>query len=262
MNTKTENKSFESSDLSKSIHLAKKAIQLMDLTNLDPNATNADITNCCERAKQYNVAAICINPQYVALARKLLANTSVKVATVANFPLGNSDIDTVTHDINKAIEDGAEEIDVVMPYEDYIAGQTQAVVAFIKSCKQVCNDKALLKVILETGALPNASVILQASRDAISAGADFIKTSTGKHTQGASLLACVMMLVAIKEAQQENINVGLKISGGVKTFADVSNYFAITKEIIGEQFLTKTSFRIGASSLLDDLLHIIGSHYG
>lgn len=233
---------------------AKLALSLIDLTNLDEGAQEYQILYLCERAIKYSVAGVCVYPQFVATVREILAPQKIKVATVANFPEGNHPLKDTLAIINSALEKGADEIDVVFPYQQYLIGDVIKACDYIRECKKVCGDKTL-KVILETGAFVDSDQILPASIDVIAAGADFLKTSTGKIAEGATLLAAIMMLLAIKEAQSKNSQaVGLKISGGIKQLPQVLSYFALVRKIISDDFLKPSTFRIGASSLLDELI--------
>jgi deoxyribose-phosphate aldolase len=237
------------------IKVAQEALHLLDLTNLDDIAQEHAIMQLCQQAIKYKVAAVCLYPQFVQLAKTIIAGHAIKIATVANFPDGDKPISEVTEEIKAALADGADEIDVVMPYRSYLAGEAEEAISFIKTCKSICKPTTVLKVILETGAFSKPQTILEAARAMIVAGADFLKTSTGKHTQGSSLVATVMLLEAIKEAKENSKLIGLKVAGGIRTIQQISAYFALTKEVVGEDFLQPNSFRIGASSLLYELLH-------
>ena len=161
---------------------AKLIFSLLDLTNLNETDTEDNIKLLCSQASGPlgHVAAICIYPQFVALAKKNIKNSAVKIATVSNFPKGNKTLTMVLQEIKQAIADGANEIDVVIPYQDYLAGKISEVKDFITACKIACGKNILLKVILESGILQKPEIITQVSRDVILSGADFIKTSTGK----------------------------------------------------------------------------------
>jgi len=219
-------------------------ISYIDLTSLQENDTEEKIATLCEKAKTPfgNVAAVCIYPQFVTTAWKNLMETPIKIATVANFPSGNDPIEKTTATIKKAILDGATEIDVVIPKTD--------IGNFITRCKDLCINKTLLKIILETGALSETQ-IQDYSEIAIENGADFLKTSTGKIAIGATESAATIMLKAIKHSGKP---VGLKVSGGIKTVKDAQCYIALFQHIMGEGVLSPDRFRIGASSLLEEIL--------
>lgn len=232
--------------------LAKKVLSLIDLTSLNNDDTPEIIDCLCKKAVNSfgHVAAVCVYPKFVAQAKKLLNNSPVKIATVTNFPTGGQPLEDVLAQTKTALMDGADEIDMVIPYQAYLAGEQQVVKNYITASKKVCGTKAL-KVILETGALADSRVIAEVSRIAILAGADFLKTSTGKISIGATLEAAQVMLEAIKESGKP---VGFKASGGVKTVKQAADYLYLAEEIMGEKWVSSNTMRFGASSLLDDIL--------
>lgn len=233
----------------------QKIITLIDLTSLNENDRAEDIMALCDKAKQASVAAVCIYAQFVSLAKQQLKGTNIKVATVVNFPSGNMEIREVETEIKRAIKSGADEIDVVIPYQDYIqAGQSDNAITLVEACKALCGDR-VLKVIIESGELKYPERIKKASSDAMLAGADFIKTSTGKTLKGASLEAAEIMLSEIKQYQITNNRlVGCKISGGVRTYDDACAYLSVARDKLGESYVSNRRFRFGASGLLDNLL--------
>jgi deoxyribose-phosphate aldolase len=252
----------------------KHLLSLIDLTSLNESDTVESITALCQKAVTPlgHVAAVCVYPAFVPLAAMLLSNPSqinalqnassientpvVKIATVANFPTGNELLEKVLDDIQQSQDAGAEEIDVVFPYQIYLAGKKNNAIRFIKECKKSCNSNVLLKVILETGVFPDAETITQASRDVLLAGADFIKTSTGKIAVGATPLAVTAMLTAIKDLSAElKRPLGLKISGGVRTVEQAIQYYSLAESRMGPNWLSPCTFRIGASQLVDELQH-------
>ena len=222
----------------------KKLLHCIDLTNLNDQCTEADIKKLCHAAitSQGNVAAVCLYPPFVSLASQLLMNTQIKIATVVNFPKATDSLEKITYDVQQAILDGASEIDAVMPHEDDGA--------FVRHCKKLCGNKILLKIILETGEL-DESHIEKKSKIAIEHGADFLKTSTGKVSIGATPRAAILMLTTIKNSGKP---VGFKASGGIKTVNDAGIYVSLVKEILGEPAFSPRRFRIGASKLLDEIL--------
>jgi deoxyribose-phosphate aldolase len=227
-------------------------IQFIDLTNLNEDATEDQISDLCNKAStpQGNVAAVCIYPQFVALAVNKLKNTGINVATVVNFPAGHDSLSECEILINAALKDGAHEIDVVMPYHFLKENNVNAVLNFISGCRETCGENIILKVILETGALsPNQ--IENAAILAIQGGADFLKTSTGKIKMGATPEAAKIILQNIKK---QNKPIGFKVSGGIRTIADAVLYHNLTLNILGKKQLTADIFRIGASQLLDVIL--------
>lgn len=236
---------------------AKKMLTLIDFTSLNENDTEETISVLCQKAVTPlgSVAAVCVYPKFVKQAAQALQGTSVKIATVANFPQGNDPLDDVLATIQQAIQEGAQEIDVVFPYKQYLAGETNDAIDYIKQCKKMCGEKVLLKVILESGAFDDLSILANASRDVLLAGADFLKTSTGKISIGATLPAAKTMLMVIKEmASQLNRPIGFKVSGGVRTVEQANHYIALADEIMGNNWVNPRAFRIGASQLLDSII--------
>lgn len=241
--------------------LARNVIALLDLTSLNDDDTDARIVDLCQRALTPvgPVAAVCVYPRFVALARRTLderGGQSVAVATVTNFPAGTAPLDEVLEQTRQALADGADEIDVVYPWRALLAGDADSGFALVRACKALCADRAMLKVILETGELADPALIRQASLDAIEAGADFIKTSTGKVAVNATAEAARIMLECIAAS---GVNVGLKPAGGLKTLADAQVYLALAEAIHGAQWISPRHLRFGASSLLDDLLQRLGA---
>ncbi len=237
--------------------LVQRILSLIDLTSLNDNDTNDSIAKLFEKARtDYgHVAAVCIYPQFIGLARTEFANSPIKTATVANFPSGDMSLENVLIEINDALEQGAQEIDVVFPYLRYLAGERQYAHNFVVACKAACGDEVTLKVILETGALADSAIIADASYDALAAGADFIKTSTGKISEGATLEAATTMLLVIRHiTPQLKRSVGIKISGGVREFAQAVQYVQLADDILGREWVAPATFRIGASKLVDEML--------
>lgn len=231
-----------------------KLISLIDLTSLNDHDSDEVIETLCKKAVTPfgKVAAVCVFPRFVKLAKELVQGEHIPVATVANFPTGQAELKTVLQEIEVSLAHGADEIDVVIPYNDYISGNKQSTILLVKACKQLCRDH-MLKVILETGELADNKIIYDASCHVLEAGADFIKTSTGKVSVGATLDATKQMLNAIKAV---NPNAGFKASGGVKTPEQAQGYLDLAREMMGEDWCNATHLRIGASSLLDALLTI------
>ncbi len=222
---------------------------LLDLTALNDNDDETTIIHLCQQAISPfgQVAAVCIFPRFVKLANKQLARTGVAIAAVANFPSGTQSVEQTCVEIKQAIQDGANEIDVVMPFQAYLAGDRAFCKEFISKCKSACGKNVLLKVILETGALEKSDIIAEASQDVIEAGADFIKTSTGKHAIGATLEAAEIMLNAIKN---NGGKVGFKAAGGVRTIEQAITYLTLAEKIMGLDWISPKTFRIGASQLV------------
>lgn len=227
-------------------------VPFIDLTSLTAQETEEEIKSLCARAKNPKgcVASVCVYPRFVKQVRQLLGD-AVKVATVVNFPEGGFNLKKTEKEIEAALHEGVDEIELVMPYHAYIKGQWGEVKEFLRECRRVCGTKVSLKVILETGALDNNDLITSASLDAINAGADFIKTSTGKIERGASLEAAAAMLAAIKDVKQRfGLRVGFKASGGIKTATAAMCYLNLAETIMGKGWATPAVFRIGASNIV------------
>ena len=242
--------------------IAIKSISLIDLTSLTDQESEADIEILCQQAKSQggNTAAICIYPRFIPLAKKILTKQgtpNIKIATVTNFPHGNSDIAIALAETKAAIDYGADEIDVVFPYKSLIKGDINTGLALVTACKKVCPHNVILKVIIETGELKTPALIKLASEISIRAGADFIKTSTGKVKVNATPEAASIMLEVIKATNAKDCNTGFKAAGGVRDVNDAQLYLDIATNILGEAWPTSKHFRFGASSLLNNLLSVI-----
>jgi len=235
--------------------LALRALRLLDLTDLSDQANETGTLQLCARAVAAPgpVAAICIWPQFLKLARQTLKASPVRIATVINFPAGNSNCSLIGSDITEAIADGADEIDLVLPWRAFLAGDAEIAREMVAEARGSCGDKTL-KVILETGEYPDQLAVHAASELAIAAGADFIKTSTGKTKTSATPAAARTMLEAIKASGKP---VGLKPSGGLRTLADAKTYLDLADEIMGPDWATAKTFRFGASGLYGVLADII-----
>lgn len=228
----------------------QKIMRLIDLTSLNDTDTESSLIPFLSKAHNPlgDVAAICVYPKFL---RFVAASSSIKIAAVVNFPHGTDALESVLIEINQAIQDGAKEIDLVFPYRRYLAGDRDFACDFIRACKAACGKTIVLKVILETGALLDLNVIADASRDAFLAGADFIKTSTGKIPAGATLEAAAVMLLVAKAMNDQK---GVKISGGIKSVEQAAEYLILAERILGKNGVTPKVFRLGASRLVDELL--------
>jgi deoxyribose-phosphate aldolase len=236
---------------------AAVALSLLDLTNLKDDCTEAQIVTLCARAQTPfgNSAAICIWPRFVAQARSLLGpEHSLRIATVVNFPAGDMEIADVAAETREAIADGADEIDLVIPYRALLAGDEQAVTDMVRAVRAECVSPTLLKVILETGELKDAVLIQRASELAIDAGADFIKTSTGKVAVNATLETADIMLRAIRHSGRK---VGFKPAGGIGSVNEAALYLSLAETIMTPDWAMPSTFRFGASGLLDDILAVL-----
>jgi deoxyribose-phosphate aldolase len=225
-------------------------LSLIDLTNLNDDCTEEDVVELCSRAQGEfgNTAAVCVWPRFVNLCASILRGTSIKVATVVNFPHGGTDVADVVATTIAALDAGADEIDLVLPYQSMIIGDEAQVLSMLQAVREVVHAPAHLKVILETGELINPERIRRASELAIKSGADFIKTSTGKTKISATPEAVTTMLQVIRDSGRL---VGLKPSGGIRTVADAQQYLDLADAIMGPQWATPQTFRFGASGLID-----------
>jgi deoxyribose-phosphate aldolase len=178
----------------------------------------------------------------------------VKIATVVNFPGGDMEVADVAAEAREAIADGADEIDLVIPYRAFLAGNEQAVTDMVAAIRAECTGTVLLKTILETGELKDTSLIRRASELAIDAGSDFIKTSTGKVAVNATLEAADIMLRAIRASGRK---VGFKPAGGIGSVSDAALYLSLAETIMAPDWAMPSTFRFGASSLLDDILNVL-----
>jgi deoxyribose-phosphate aldolase len=236
------------------------AIRCIDLTTLEGRDTPGRVASLCAKALSPApdappVAAVCVYPNLVAVAKAALRGSAVKVASVATaFPSGLSTLEVKLRDTEAALAAGADEIDMVIDRGAFLAGAEQAVVDEIVAVKRVCGE-VHLKVILETGELGSYDAIRRASDLALEAGADVIKTSTGKIGVSATLPTALVMAEAIRDFRRRTgERRGLKIAGGVRTTKSALAYLVLIDETLGGDWLSPDLFRIGASALLDDLL--------
>lgn len=254
---KSENKTKEN---------LKLLYSCIDLTNLNSFATKEDIEGLCQKAlvtKHENeeinkVAAVCIYPTYVALCKQLLEDSKVNIATVTGvFPHAQSYPEVKYLETELAIKHGATEIDIVINLSSFLNGDESLVFDEIKTIKQVCGDHHL-KVILETDLLKDKALIEEASMMSLEAGADFIKTSTGKDGSVASLEAVYIMCNAIKTHHAKTgFKAGLKPAGGIATSDEAIEYYTVVKSVLGKDWLNNNLFRLGASRLAGNLLNDI-----
>lgn len=236
--------------------MARRAIGMLDLTSLNDGDDDAAVSVLCHRALTLAgpVAAVCVWPRFVALARRELADTTVKVATVVSFPRGEDAAGEVREATRAARQAGADEIDVVFPYRAFLDGERARPREVLAACREATGD-GVLKVILETGAFTDADLLSWAARDALHAGADFLKTSTGKIAQGATPEAVALLLDV---AQGSGRAAGVKVSGGVRDAESAALYLRLADESFGAEAVTAARFRFGASGLLDRLLAALG----
>ncbi len=235
---------------------ARIALACMDLTSLGEDDTPAIVAALARRANtSYGTpAALCVQPEMLTATRMSLMREGiahVRLATVVNFPDGSADIDRAERETRRALAAGANEIDVVFPWRAFLAGDKTTSKQLITRVKARCGERATLKVILESAAYPSVFELAKAASIAVRAGADFLKTSTGKVSGGASLESARCLLDAIAAAGRP---VGLKVSGGIKTLAQARIYIDLAAAAFGRERVVPARFRIGASSLLDELL--------
>ena len=241
----------------------KLAVSMMDLTTLEGKDTPGKIAFLCRKAMQpldprYEVpscAAVCVYSNLVKVAKKFLGNSAVKVASVATaFPTGLMPLRLKLQEVRSAAHDGADEIDMVINRGVFLAGEHNRVFDEIAATKEACGD-AHLKVILETGELQTYDNVRIASEIAMRAGADFIKTSTGKISPAATMPVTLVMLEAIRDYFYETgIRIGMKPAGGIRNAKEALAYLVMLKETLGDDWLTPDLFRFGASTLVNDVL--------
>lgn len=233
---------------------ARRAIALIDLTDLSDDHSPDGIDALCRRAVMHHTAAVCVWPEFVERCATAVAGTGVRVATVVNFPSGREPLGDVVAMTRTALADGADEIDVVIDHRSFLAGELTAVSAGLEAVREVVDRPAEVKVILETGELGSLEHVTAASELAVAHGADFLKTSTGKTAVGATLDAHEAMLRVIAATDRP---VGVKPSGGIRTPDEAAAYLAVADRIMGPDWATPATFRFGASSLLDALLAVL-----
>ena len=239
------------------------ALSMIDLTTLEGKDSPGKIRQMCYKAAHLQdqfpglptVAAVCVYPSMVRLAKNELRNSDVKVASVSTaFPAGQSSLEVKVMDTRFALEEGADEIDMVISRGKFLTGEYNYVFDEIATIKELCG-KVRLKVILETGELGNLDNIRKASDLTINAGADFIKTSTGKIQSAATMQVTYTMLMAIRDHFDKTGNmVGMKPAGGISSSKLALQNLVMVKEVLGASWLTNELFRFGASSLANDIL--------
>ena len=242
------------------LHLA---LSMIDLTTLEGKDTPTKVRQLCYKAQHLNdtmpglpfVAAVCVYPTFVSIAKKELEGTGINVASVSTaFPSGQSTLKMKLSDTKFAIDEGADEVDMVISRGKFLAGEYNFVFDEIAAVKEVCS-KNHLKVILETGELDTLDNVRKASDIAIYAGADFIKTSTGKISPAATMPVTYVMLGAIKDYYKKTgIKIGMKPAGGISTAKQSLQYLVMLNEILGHDWMNKDLFRFGASRLANDIL--------
>ena len=238
-------------------------VSMCDLTTLEGEDTEGKVLQMTAKAMRPDpadenvpsAAAVCVYPSLVSTAKEIIGSSNVKVASVSSyFPSGQVPLESKLLDTKYAIDEGADEIDIVINRKAFFEGDYRKVFDEIVSLKEVCGDKHL-KTILEVGELRTYENIKKASLLALAAGSDFIKTSTGKISNGSSKEACLVMAKAVYEFKESTgFSAGIKVAGGIRDSKDAIRYLIIIKEELGEDWLDADYFRFGASSLLDDVL--------
>jgi deoxyribose-phosphate aldolase len=233
--------------------VARIALRCLDLTSLNDDDGEAEVARLCARAQSRHgpVAAVCVWPRLAAFARAQLPS-GIAVAAVANFPDGGTDVDAALCDVQQIVDAGAQEVDVVLPWRALLAGDEVKATALLRAVRRTSHGLRV-KAILETGELRSEAMIQRAARLALHCGADFLKTSTGRTKVGATPQALRLMLQAIGDDAHSRNRVGVKASGGIRSVADAAEYIALCEQALGAPALQPQRFRIGASSLLDDI---------
>lgn len=237
--------------------IATLALATLDLTDLGEDTTPENVAALCARAAQHRPAAVCVWPRFVAQCTAALEGTEVRVATVVNFPSGDEPAGIVAAMTAQAIADGADEIDVVLPYRAFLADDPDLAAAALDATRAAAGE-AIVKVIIETGELGDPDTISEAARFAVEHGANFVKTSTGKTPVSATPEAARAILQVLASLGTAVDPVGFKASGGVRTVADARVYLDLAEEIMGAGWVTPQTFRFGASGLLGDILRVLG----
>jgi len=254
-------------DSEDSKEILKFALSIVDLTTLEGSDTNQKVVDLCKKASSFSkmgvglidVAAVCVYPTFIDIARECLKGSAINVASVAGgFPAGQTPLFIKRDEVKYAVDQGANEIDIVISRGKFIQGEYDTVLNELVALR-AASEGAHLKVILETGELHSIYNIRKASEIAINSGADFIKTSTGKVQPAATERAVLIMLDTIREYYEKTgKRVGIKAAGGIADKSQVFQYYCLVRSILGEEWLNKDLFRFGASRLAD---HITG-HFG
>ncbi len=241
----------------------KMAVSMIDLTTLEGKDSAGKVHAMCQKAKFPlegapeipHVAAVCVYPNLIRTAKSALEGSGVKVASVAtSFPSGQSPMKLKVEEVRKVVQMGADEVDMVISRGEFLEGNYDYTFKEVQAIKEACGE-AQKKVKNETGELETFDNVRRASMISMLAGADFIKTSTGKVQPAATLPVTLVMLEAIRDFYNETGRiVGMKPAGGIKTTKDAISYLCLVKETLGDMWLTPDLFRMGASSLLNDLL--------
>jgi len=240
---------------------ARRLMSLTDLTSLnesdDAGAVRA--LSVLARTAPVRPAAVCIWARGIPVALEALQDSGIPVCAVANFPGGAANPSAAATETAAAVAAGAREVDVVFPYRAMLAGDLQVGLRLVRACREACGERALLKVILETGQLLEAGSIRQAAEIAIDGGAHFLKTSTGKTQPAATPEAAGILLDVIAAAARRGRSIGFKASGGIRTLEDGLGYLTLYERQFGKGSAAASSFRIGASGLFKELVAAAGA---
>ena len=247
----------------KDIEMSRRVFSCIDNTTLAATDSEASVEAFCRHTLDLHpggnhVAAVCVYPRFVSVAKRVLAGSDIRVASVAGaFPHGQLPLELKVAEVAYAVGQGADEVDIVLSRGLLLQGDADGVVREVKAMKEACQGRSL-KVILETCELPSPTLVAQASQLAIDGGADFIKTSTGKGSAGATLEAAETMLrVIVQNVKKTSKKVGFKAAGGISTPEEALGYALLTKKILGDDYLNNQTFRIGASRLTDRLVEFL-----
>jgi deoxyribose-phosphate aldolase len=240
---------------------ARRLISLTDLTSLgeSDDAASVRALSALARTAPLKPAAVCIWARWIPVALEALQGTGIPVCAVANFPEGAAAPDVAAAETAAAVAAGATEVDVVFPYRAMLAGDSGVGLALVRGCREACADRALLKIILETGQLLGAENIRHAAEVAISGGAQFLKTSTGKTQPAATPEAAAVLLEVIAAASRRGRSIGFKASGGIRTIDDAWGYLTLYEQSFGPASASASNFRIGASGLFKELTAALGA---
>jgi len=243
------------------VETARIALACLDLTSLNENDDKAAIDTLCAKAvgPHGKVAAVCVWPRFVAQAREQLP-PEVRVAAVANFPDGSTNAERAVNEAKQILDAGGDEVDLVLPYRAFMAGDPKAAAAVIDAVRRATLGRTL-KLIIESGELTDEKLIRQASELGIAAGVDFLKTSTGKSPVSATIEAARTMLAAIAASKRSH-EVGFKASGGIRRVDEAALYIAATREALGADAAVPARLRFGASGLLNDIEAVLSGATG
>jgi deoxyribose-phosphate aldolase len=247
---------------------AQLSLRCMDYTSLTGTETKEQIQDLADTAKNTHTASLCIYPQFVATAARTLRGASTHATTVINFPYGNkrtlseegADKFTIKDDITKAVADGAKQVDIVLPYVEFLNGSRHIAEEFLRAARDACPNDVTLMCILESGAFYHEQNLRKAARIAISQGVNFIKSSTGKFESDGKIIGATFEAAAIMFAEANAVTgspVGVKLSGGIRTVEEAAKYMELHRLIRPGLEITPNVFRIGASGLLQDVLRYL-----